>query len=81
MKASDKHSLIFHWQLVRELRLPCLAALVEGKLCFILMKSVQIWKADRDQVFYLILCFVFDHGLSVAGTGHQSNIHAASALI
>lgn len=58
MKASDVHSLIFHWQLVRELRLSCLAALVGGKLCFILMKSVQIWKADRDQVFYLILCFV-----------------------
>lgn len=54
---------------------------MEETLCLVLMKSVRIWKADRDQVFYLILCFIFDQGLSVAGMGHLSNIHAESALI
>lgn len=63
------------------LRLSCLARLMEETLCFILMKSVRIWKADRDLVFYLILCFIFDHGLSVAGKGHLSDIHVERALI
>lgn len=54
---------------------------MEETLCFILMKSAQIWKADKDQAFYLILCFIFDRGLSVAGTGHLSNIYAERALI
>lgn len=63
------------------LRLSCLARLMEETLSFILMKSVQIWKADRDHIFYLILCFIFDHGLSVVGTGNLSNIHTESAFI
>lgn len=86
VKASDMHFNILLTTSKRisetaSLRLSCLARLVEENLCFILMKSVQIWKADRDQVFYLILCFVFDHSLSVAGTGHLSNIHGGSSLI
>lgn len=53
---------------------------VETDVCSILMKPTWIWTADRD-IEYFTLCFVFDHGLLMAGMGHESIIQVESFLI